>query len=428
MVTDALPLKEPEDFRRFSDASIGAKEDMLRSAMLDAVPSFNEYKGRVARQKRSPAKELFMRLDPAQIPLAFLIHVGRFLGFPEMPSSESWRHAGASYNFRMFCKKLWEQMQGVAPRANSPLLSDDDFDNLSELGNNNAPSVVTAQPVVISESQSFKSGSRNSNFLRLCLLKVATDHLKEGKPYSETNLLGDWLEEAIESYQLHCTDMQCNPIPVSELPDIRATAGGTWVSRISAKSKVPGMLEPTPASDSVFKDWALSKPFFRQWEGYYCGYIRHHRCKLLKTGQKKRSLNPSLNTSQRNQKRKRIADTAEPTDALASDGEDDEDRRESAETFNAEEVQILKNFKADSLEVKDSLKRTEAMMERNTIATEKLHDALNLLVGEMRAQRHSHHPSPPMMMLTSRGPSPSNGMYTPDHSNNNDLVVSRFTS
>lgn len=122
---EKLDLKLQSDVNNFND-DIEAMSTFVNSKFNESMSEFvYEASNYRHKKKLTEAQKVTMNLwnhmkDERSIkfPVNFFIVIGAVLGFQEMPASESWVHAGKSFNMRKICMKILNCYETFIPYFN----------------------------------------------------------------------------------------------------------------------------------------------------------------------------------------------------------------------------------------------------------------------------------------------------------------------
>lgn len=113
------------------------------------------------------------------IPLLMSIMVGKYLGHNKSVRSDSFVFCGKSYNMKLFCDALYNDII-TEVGADVDLFEDENDDDGTLIGEELSDATI-------------KGGSMKTNLLRVCVLNVWTKKLDtDGAPFSTCVLINCW--------------------------------------------------------------------------------------------------------------------------------------------------------------------------------------------------------------------------------------------
>jgi hypothetical protein len=398
----------------YNRSSVTVRLDMLQSASYAAIIEFENDK-KLISGKMDSSKTAFRQVkfsNTAKLSTLFALHIGRFLGYPTMPSSESWKHAGMSYNFRMFSTTLWDDMN-LAPED-------------AILDMNPIPNESKEQEQSVDENAidlEWKSQNKHAAFLRVCFYKLCAESKLNNtfSSYSDTILLNNLLEPAWDLYENNREYWDLPIISKNVLPKIRATAKTAWFKRILEITRYPGNSE-MPGTD--WKNDILNVRFREAWEKYYCNIIRHWKTTLPDTRGIKRAADESgssASAGSRHSKLQKVRDSAESditqeeivAPVTAESKKTTEDDNAMIQTMLAQAASdraLLQNMATAMMDMCHNLKDMNNYLKEN-------------LEFQRQQAQHIIASSSPLTVTRERSRSSSQGMFSPV--NSNDIVVFR---
>jgi hypothetical protein len=304
VITYELPMPNVGDYLNFNDNSIDERKAILSGAFRRALTEFSFHQESVAG-RLTEDKQVFkdIAISFEEVPVRFLIDVGRFLGFSREPNSGSWDHAGRSYNFRMFCTTLFNDIHDI-PRGQvesapdedgyNALLDpldgddgsggehnhhddndDDDDDDDDEGGIGNGRSSNNGWNADGWLHWNARIG--DATILRLIFLHIVDKHLSKDAGYVEATILDTYLPEAIQMFNENAavTNVK-HKYPVTLTGAIRKTAAQTWLSRVTSQSKGP---EPVPMPSGDFLEGIRTNKVRTAWHNYFAYRISFKKIK-----------------------------------------------------------------------------------------------------------------------------------------------------
>jgi hypothetical protein len=249
-------MLRPGDYHKYDNSPVAERLRLLESALETNIPEFaynqRQCADNHAEHLRSEAQQALvdMEIGVGDIPTRFLIDVGRFLGYRIAPNSGSWDHAGKSYNFRMFCTTLYNDIHDIHPGVETtelgedPFVNDDDDDDeeeeeKEEVGGG-VPQSHHAPLTTDGAVTEWIANSKPATCLRVCLLSIIYDKIQAGHEYSEDDNLDLYLKSAITMFNDNASSWRFPQFSLTLFNKIRGTAKGTWLARLVSRGKQPG--------------------------------------------------------------------------------------------------------------------------------------------------------------------------------------------
>jgi hypothetical protein len=423
-----LFLKRTRGYVHYNNLSKAARLDVLEEALNKSFEEFENDKSFLLTGTMDDGKAAYrdvvisLTCRPSTL---FALHVGRLLGYPSMPASDSWKHAGDSYNFRMFCTVLWMDMSPTSEQLeieeggtvletaetseNEPLA-----DSVDAIGN---PAVV----------DTWVGGTKYATYLRVCFYRECVEaHLADPtKAYSEGSALMQYLPQALLEYNRQRLRWDLPAIPADKfLEDIRKTAQETWLHRVTDKSRIPSTNAP-PSGDWLT---AINDKTERvRWEQYYCILLRNWRVRIPATAGK-RAANHGTGTSDsalaRREKKAKLSEDSSA--AKVNEGPAPQASNQASEDDQIQDLIAAAAADRDALMAESASNRAAATAESFTTHAllKQMINAVTDLTQAFRAAIPAQTPMSSSMTLATRGPSPTM-LYSPSPYIQQDLVVVR---
>lgn len=228
-----------------------------------------------ARQEQMPdiedlneGQELFYYLEfyEGTLPLALILDIGWCLGFRQQPRSNSWMLAGKAFLLAELCRALFLDLHPGATAqlphfADAPARDGDNYEDM--MGREEGPEVEEDPAALVGDVITvYVANSALSNVLKLCVHQVWHAKYTNGRPWSSTLMLSDWLVEGKTLFTQKTNKIYSPEASVK----IHYTAENTWIPGFNANCRIPTDRPAGAWSDAVAGPRAAQS----QWIRYFC--------------------------------------------------------------------------------------------------------------------------------------------------------------